>query len=77
MSEDAAKVLDEVVVIGYGSVKKKDLTGSVSQIRPDKLSNESPATVEDILRMGAVGLHVGISNTAKEIRVCKYVVNVL
>lgn len=65
MSEDAAKVLDEVVVIGYGSVKKKDLTGSVSQIRPDKLSNESPATVEDILRMGAVGLHVGISNTAK------------
>lgn len=65
LKENIGKQLDEVVVIGYGTMKKRDLTGSVSQIQPDKLINESPASVEDILRMGAVGLHVGISNSAK------------
>lgn len=56
--------LNEVVVIGYGSVKKKDLTGSVVQIRPDRLAAESPQTVQDVLR-GTAGLNVGISNDAK------------
>lgn len=28
--------LDEVVVVGYGTMRKKDLTGSIMQIRPDK-----------------------------------------
>ena len=34
LQEDAA-VLNEVVVIGYGQVKKSDLTGSVTALRPD------------------------------------------
>ncbi|MHB1107206.1 MAG: carboxypeptidase-like regulatory domain-containing protein, partial [Lutibacter sp.] len=38
LGEDAAK-LDEVVVIGYGSVKKKDLLGAVSTIKEDALSD--------------------------------------
>jgi len=33
---------DEVVVIGYGTMRKKDLTGSVTQVRPDALANEAP-----------------------------------
>ncbi len=37
MSESAIG-LDEVVVIGYGTVKKSDLTGSVSSIKPVELS---------------------------------------
>lgn len=32
--------LDEVVVIGYGQIRKSDLTGSVSQVRADVLSNQ-------------------------------------
>ena len=56
--------LDDVVVIGYGTAHKKDLTGSVVQIRPESLSNESPATVQDILR-GTAGLSVGLNNSAK------------
>ena len=35
-------MLEEVVVVGYGTMRKKDLTGSVVQIRPDKLANEAP-----------------------------------
>ncbi len=36
--EDAAQAMQEVVVIGYGAVKKKDLTGSVSSINSDHLT---------------------------------------
>ena len=63
LAEDAAQ-LEGVVVIGYGSVKKKDLTGSVVQIRPDRLAAENPQTVQDVLR-GTAGLNVGYSNDAK------------
>jgi TonB-linked SusC/RagA family outer membrane protein len=58
------KTLDEVVVVGYGTMRKKDLTGSIVQIRPDKMANENPKTVEDILR-GTPGLNVGYNADAK------------
>ncbi|RXK87429.1 SusC/RagA family TonB-linked outer membrane protein [Filimonas effusa] len=60
----AATALSEVVVIGYGTMKKKDLTGSVVQVRPDRLANENPNTVQDVLR-GTPGLQVGYDPSAK------------
>ncbi|WP_223154723.1 SusC/RagA family TonB-linked outer membrane protein [Aestuariibaculum sediminum] len=63
LEEDTA-VLDEVIVIGYGSIKKKDLTGAVVQVKPDKIANENPQTVQDVLR-GVPGLKVGYSADAK------------
>lgn len=63
MTEDAES-LEEVVVVGYGVMKKKDLTGSIAQVRPDKIANEAPTTVQDVLR-GTAGLNVGFSNEAK------------
>ena len=57
-------MLDEVVVVGYGTMRKKDLTGSVIQIRPDNLANEAPKTVQDVLR-GTPGLNVGMDASAK------------
>ncbi len=56
--------LDEVVAIGYGTMRKKDLTGSITQIRPDKIADENPKTVQDILR-GTPGLNVGFDASAK------------
>jgi TonB-linked SusC/RagA family outer membrane protein len=56
--------LEEVVVIGYGTARKKDLTGSVASIRPSQLETTSPASVQDILRSGVPGLIVGASNDA-------------
>lgn len=38
--KDDSETLDEVVVVGYGTMRKKDLTGSVVQVRPDKIANE-------------------------------------
>lgn len=34
---DDAELLDEVVVVGYGTMKKRDLSGAVSQIKGDDL----------------------------------------
>lgn len=58
------EVLNEVVVVGYGTMRKKDLTGSIVQIRMDKLANENTKTVQDILR-GTPGLSVGYDASAK------------
>lgn len=62
--EDAVLGLDEVVVVGYGTMRKRDLTGSVIQIRPENIANENPKTVQDILR-GTPGLRVGYNASAK------------
>lgn len=56
--------LDEVVVVGYGTMKKKDLTGSITQVRADDLQNENPATVQDLLKSVA-GLSVWTTNGPK------------
>lgn len=64
MQEDT-QALDEVVVVGYGTMRKRDLTGAVAQVRPDKLLKEGITTVQDILRTGVPGLNVGVSSSAK------------
>ncbi|MGE4587634.1 MAG: SusC/RagA family TonB-linked outer membrane protein [Mangrovibacterium sp.] len=56
--------IGEVVAVGYGTMRKKDLTGSITQIRPDKIADENPKTVQDILR-GTPGLNVGFDPSAK------------
>jgi len=58
------KTLEEIVVVGYGTMKKKDLTGSIIQVRPENMTNENPKTVQDILR-GTPGLNVGYNASAK------------
>ncbi|MCD7937081.1 MAG: SusC/RagA family TonB-linked outer membrane protein [Tannerellaceae bacterium] len=58
------QTLEEVVVVGYGTMRKKDLTGSIVQIRPDNLVNESPKTVQDLLR-GTPGVQIGYDASAK------------
>ena len=62
---DATTALEEVVVVGYGTMKKKDLTGSVTSVRADRLENEKPQAVQDILRGNIAGLEVSIATSAK------------
>ena len=57
--------LDQVVVIGYGTAKKKDLTGAISSVNVGKLQNENPTSVQDALRANIPGLSVGVVTTAK------------
>lgn len=64
LSEDA-NLLDEVAVIGYGTIRKKDLTGSLNQVKASQLENMAPSSVTDFLRGNAPGLSVGYSGGAK------------
>ena len=49
MKEDTEE-LEEVVVIGYGTAKKKDLTGAISRVKAEKMEVEAPRSVQDLLR---------------------------
>lgn len=44
------EMLDELVVIGYGSVKKSDLTGAISSVKSDQLENTASAGIESALQ---------------------------
>lgn len=50
--------LNEVVVVGYGTQKRKDVTGSISSVDATKLENEHPASVFDLLRANVPGLNI-------------------
>ncbi len=52
------QALEEVVVIGYGSVKKEDLTGSVAQVKVSELQDIPANSIERLLQGRAAGLQV-------------------
>lgn len=57
--------LEEVVAIGYGTVKKKDLTGAVTQIDAEKLETEATSNMTSVLRGSIPGLNVNFTQSAK------------
>lgn len=52
------KALDEVVVIGYGTQKKADLTGSVANISTDDLNTQSNTTIGQALQGKIAGVDI-------------------
>lgn len=56
--------LSEVVVVGYGNVKKADLTGSVASVKARDLNKGATASVGTMLRGKAAGLNI-TQNSAK------------
>ncbi|ODS79774.1 MAG: SusC/RagA family TonB-linked outer membrane protein [Cytophagaceae bacterium SCN 52-12] len=58
------KSLEELVVIGYGVVKKSDLTGSVSQVKAKELNAFPNANVLQSLSGRAPGVHIRQSSGA-------------
>jgi TonB-linked SusC/RagA family outer membrane protein len=57
-----SKSLEEVVIIGYGQVDRKDLTGSISTIRPTKESAVQFTSVDALIRGRAAGVQVTEGN---------------
>ena len=57
LSEDT-QFLTEVVVIGYGSVKKEDMTGSITAIKADELNRGAVVSTQDMLKGKVSGLYV-------------------
>jgi len=50
--------LEEVVVVGYGTQKRSDLTGSVASISPEDIRNSVAASADNILRGKSSGVQV-------------------
>ena len=57
LAEDA-EFLDDVVVIGYGTVKKNDMTGSVTAIKTEELNRGAIVSTQDMLKGKVAGLQV-------------------
>lgn len=56
--EPQQDLLDEVVVVGYGTVKKSDLTGSVASVNADKLNKTPAASLSNALQGQVAGVTV-------------------
>ncbi len=57
MSEDS-KALDELVVVGYGQIKKSDLTGSVSTVDTQQINAKGSASVLESLQGSVPGVSI-------------------
>lgn len=66
LEEDSAK-LEEVVVVGYGSVKKKDLTGAIVSVGAEKLEGRSNSNVLQSLAGQATGVQITQSQGAPDL----------
>lgn len=62
--EEEVRGLDEVVVIGYGTQQKKDITGSVALVGSDDLANRPNTQIGNLIQGKAAGVKV-ISSSGK------------
>lgn len=53
-----AEALQEVVVVGYGTMQKRDLTGAISQVKGDEISNMSLRSASDAIQGKIAGVTV-------------------
>ena len=57
LGEDS-ELLDEVVVVGYGVVKKNDATGSVTAIKPDDMNKGLQTNAQDMIQGKIAGVNI-------------------
>lgn len=62
--KDDTEVLDEVVVVGYGTMKKRDLSGAVSQIKSDDLMKGNPTDLSQGLAGKVAGVQINAADGA-------------
>ena len=70
--EEDSKMLEDVVVVGYGTMKKRDVTGSISSLGEKELMGNKPVNVATALQGKVSGLEVVTSSepgSASNIRI--------
>lgn len=60
--KDDAEVLEDVVVIGYGSVKKSDLSGSVVAVKAEEMNRGAVTSPQELIMGKVPGLSVAQPN---------------
>lgn len=61
--EEDSKQLDEVIVVGYGAMRKSDITGSVTSVKIDENRASQVSSIDQLLQGQAAGVQV-VSNSA-------------
>ena len=56
--EEDSEILDEVVVVGYGTMKRSDLTGSVVSVGEDEIKQSIVTSLDQALQSKAAGVSV-------------------
>lgn len=56
--QESTLALDEIVVVGYGTVRKRDLTGSVSSVRPDEIVKTASSNALQSIQGKVAGLDI-------------------
>jgi TonB-linked SusC/RagA family outer membrane protein len=64
--EEDSKSLDDVVVVGYGTQKKTNLTGSVDVVSGEQLANRPAANVADLLKGTSPSLNISMNSRGGE-----------
>lgn len=64
--EEDSKSLDDVVVVGYGTQKKTNLTGSVDVVSGEQLANRPAAKVADLLKGTSPNLNISMNSRGGE-----------
>lgn len=62
--EESAQFLEDAVVIGYGTVKKSDMTGSVSSVKIDDVQAAQSTSFDKLLQGRAAGVQVTTGTNA-------------
>ncbi|MBU3028396.1 TonB-dependent receptor [Zobellia galactanivorans] len=56
--EESAAALEEIVVVGYGTQKKKDLTGAVSSVDGEDIQNSAKTSIDQMLQGKVAGVRI-------------------
>src|SRR3546814_785158 len=56
--------LEQIVVVGYGTQERKDLTGSISSVSADEIKNQPMVSIDQMLQGKAAGVQIGQSSGA-------------
>ncbi len=62
--DEMSELLDEIVVIGYGTVRKSDLTGAVSSLKEDDIKKTTSNNAVQALQGKAAGVHITTTSGA-------------
>ncbi|MGH2623368.1 MAG: TonB-dependent receptor plug domain-containing protein, partial [Sphingobacterium sp.] len=60
----SGNALEELVVVGYGTQKRKDLTGSIASVSAEDIKNQPASNIESLLQGRAAGVQINQSSGA-------------
>ncbi|MEN8884524.1 MAG: SusC/RagA family TonB-linked outer membrane protein [Flavobacteriaceae bacterium] len=61
--DEDSNTLDEIIIVGYGNQKQKNVTSALTKVAGDDLQNQAVARVEDALKGRVAGLRIQVTSS--------------